>query len=286
MNAHQPTIGIAIIVFHVDGSTLQKQLDRLGKDVCVAIADNTPGERLQLQPSPNVTYIPLGKNTGIAHAQNVCIHQLIDTFHCSHIVFFDQDSEFKADYIQTIVSEYQKLEQSHPNLCLLGPKVIDKTNGEEYRSVIHKDSESHGTFAPRREIISSGSCISAQKLQDIGLMDDKLFIDYVDFELCWRAQERGYLNGITSTVTLPHKVGNRELKLPHGYKVIISAPFRYYYQYRNYLWLLRRHYVPMQWKIAKGIKLGVRLFYFPFCVKGWKEIESFMWKGIKDGIFK
>ena len=117
-------------------------------------------------------------------------------------------------------------------------------------------------------------------------MDDALFIDYVDFEYCWRAAHKGLISGITTAVNLPHKVGNNDLHFPHGYRVIISAPFRYYYQYRNHLWLCRRGYVPMQWKINTGIKQFLRIFYFPFMVKGWQNIEKNMFKGIAHGLFK
>ena len=117
-------------------------------------------------------------------------------------------------------------------------------------------------------------------------MDALLFIDYVDFEHCWRANSKGYVCGITQNVTLPHKVGNNELHFPHGYRVIISAPFRYYYQYRNWLWLCRRNYVPKQWKINTCIKFMLRIVYFPFAVNDWKLIEKYMFKGINDGLYK
>ena len=127
--------------------------------------------------------------------------------------------------------------------------------------------------------------MSVAKLRDVGSMDARLFIDFVDFEHCWRANAKGYVCGITNNVALPHKVGSRELHMPRGYRVIISAPFRYYYQYRNWLCLCRRKYVPLQWKVSKGVKFLLRPFYFPFCVRGWRSIEKFMFKGFKDGIF-
>lgn len=49
-------------------------------------------------------------------------------------------------------------------------------------------------------------------------------------------------------------------------KVAIASPFRVYYQFRNYLWLCRRDYVPRYWKRKNGMKYFVKLFYFPICV--------------------
>lgn len=277
-------IGVVIIVFHPNARLLESKLKKLGNDVAVVVVDNTPNETINIEQT-NITYIPLRENTGIANAQNVGIGNILDRG-CTHVVFFDQDSNFTEKYVRSIVDEYERISTVRKNLFLLGPTVINKTNGEEYRSVIHTDKKDDQGFVEKREIISSGSCVSVDKLNQVGVMDTRLFIDYVDFEHCWRANSKGYVCGITRNVTLSHKVGSRELHFPHGYRVIISAPFRYYYQYRNWLWLCRKGYVPRQWKINTCIKFMSRIIYFPFVVNEWKAIEKNMFKGIHDGLFK
>ena len=277
-------IGVVIIVFHPNLKLLESKLKQIGDDVAIVVVDNTPNKVIEIEQT-NVAYIPLRENTGIANAQNVGIGNLLDRG-CTHVVFFDQDSDFTENYVRSIVDEYERISTVRKNLFLLGPTVINKTNGEEYRSVIHSDKKADQGFVEKREIISSGCCVSMAKLNKVGLMDALLFIDYVDFEHCWRANSKGYVCGITQNVTLPHKVGNNELHFPHGYRVIISAPFRYYYQYRNWLWLCRKGYVPRQWKINTCIKFMSRIIYFPFVVNEWKAIEKNMFKGIHDGLFK
>lgn len=277
-------IGVVIIVFHPNARLLESKLKKLGNDVAVVVVDNTPNETINIEQA-NITYIPLYENTGIANAQNVGIGNLLERG-CTHVVFFDQDSDFTEIYVRSIVDEYERISTVRKNLFLLGPTVINKTNGEEYHSVIHSDKKADQGFIEKREIISSGSCVFVDKLNQVGVMDARLFIDYVDFEHCWRANSKGYVCGITQNVTLPHKVGNNELHFPHGYRVIISAPFRYYYQYRNWLWLCRKGYVPRQWKINTCIKFMSRIIYFPFVVNEWKSIEKNMFKGIHDGLFK
>mgnify|MGYP004656307001 FL=1 len=277
-------IGVVIVVYHPNVKQLESKLKCLGGDIAIVVVDNTPNEVIDIEQT-NVAYIPLRENTGIANAQNVGIGNLLKRG-CTHVVFFDQDSDFTEKYVRSIVDEYERISTVRENLFLLGPSVINKTNGEEYRSVIHSDKKADQGFVEKREIISSGSCVSMAKLNKVGAMDALLFIDYVDFEHCWRANSKGYVCGITQNVTLPHKVGNNELHFPHGYRVIISAPFRYYYQYRNWLWLCRKGYVPRQWKINTCIKFMSRIIYFPFVVNEWKSIEKNMFKGIHDGLFK
>lgn len=279
---YQSNIGILIVMYNPNLDTITR-IEQLASCSNGVIVDNSIIRNFDTDIVGKMLYIPLCKNTGIAHAQSIGIQEL-KKYGFEYVVFFDQDSEVVADYIVGIVDEYKRISQLHPNLFLLGPRVYDKTNGEEYHSVIHKEAKADKEFIIKREIISSGSCASLRMIDKVGMLLDEMFIDFVDFEWCWRAKAKGFICGITENVALPHKVGNRELKLLHGYKVIISAPFRYYYQYRNHLWLMRKAYVPRQWILNTGIKHLIRLFYFPFCIKGWKDLEKYMLKGICDGI--
>lgn len=284
MKTNMNNIGVVIVTFNPDVKLLTSKLTRLGNNITIAIVDNTQDETISIVQN-NVIYIPLHENTGIANAQNEGVRHLLK-HSCSHIVFFDQDSDFSEDYVIQMVYEYNRIEAMYTNLFCLGPRVINKSSGEEYRSVIHTENKADNGFIQKREIISSGSCVSVAKLKQVGLMATALFIDYVDFELCWRAEAQGYVCGITVRITLQHKVGYRELHFPKGYNVIISAPFRYFYQYRNYLWLLNKSYVPLTWKTNTGGKLLLRILYFPFIVKGWRLIEKNIFKGIYHGLFK
>ena len=221
-------------------------------------------------------------NKGIAEAQNQGLQSLFDLEDITHVVFLDQDSRMGDDYPLSIAREYERISQTQ-RLAMLGPSVDNSETGEAYKSVIHKDQMTDIGFIPRREIISSGSCTSIECLRKVGLNDSRLFIDYVDFEWCWRANSKGYVCGITPNLRISHHVGQKTISL-FGYLIIISAPGRYFYQFRNYLWLVRRKYVPLQWKIATGIKFTVRLLYFPLCIPSGVACWKYMLKGIRAGL--
>ena len=199
-------------------------------DICLILIDNTP-ERVLSISGGNVYYIPLKRNRGIAAAQNIGIQKAIEKC-CSHIVFFDQDSVIELNYISDIVAQYEHVEACIGNLFLLGPTVFNGRTGAEYKSVIHKDRVLFAEFIPRQVIISSGSCVSITKILNVGCLRERLFIDYVDFEWCWRANRMGLVSGITPSVKLRHFVGQKEFKI-FGQLVIISSPFRYFYQFRG-----------------------------------------------------
>lgn len=246
------------------------------------VMDNSP------QPSYDdhvgrMTYVFNGGNHGIGYAQNVALRRIFDEPQYEYIVFFDQDSRVETDFPARIATAYEQLRAHHANLAFLGPTVVNKSNGVAYQSVFHKDHYLSDDFIERREVISSGSCISVEALKAIGLNEERLFLDLVDCEWCWRSKSMGYVNGITPVITMDHKVGNNDYYIGK-YEIIISAPYRYYYQCRNYVWMLRRRYVPAQWKLAYGVKIFCRIFYFPFVVKTGRQCAKFMLKGLWAGI--
>ena len=227
----------------------------------------------------------MGGNKGIAEAQNVGINFITSHINAKYIVFFDQDSIVDNNYTNAICSEFERVSKNRSNLAILGPTVIRKDDGTVYAPFIRKETKDSYGFTVRREIISSGSCIPTSIIHAVGCNNPKLFIDYVDFDWCWRANSQGYICGITSKVKIYHKVGKHELHIGR-YRVIISSPKRYFYSYRNYLWLCRKKYVPRDWKIKTGIKALARLFYFPLLVRNGIEIWKYMIKGVWEGLTK
>ncbi|WP_455621467.1 glycosyltransferase [Parabacteroides sp.] len=271
---------IVVVLYHVRLSERLIGLSREDSSLLIVI-DNTPDRDLGIGDE-RLVYIPLKVNKGIAFAQNRGIEEAF-RYRCGYVVFFDQDSELPKEYVSNIVKEYERVDSLVPHLFLLGPTLMNGRTQEEYKSTIHRDKQVAEDFFQRREIISSGSCVSMEKIKVVGLNDESLFIDCVDHEWCWRAVSEGFINGVTSRVSLTHYVGQQEYRL-FNQLVIISSPIRYYYQTRNYLWLLRRSYVPLQWKINHGIKIMIYPLSFPFKVKSWRAIYTEIWRGLRDGL--
>ena len=272
-------IALIIVFYHPTKEDIASAAE-LSKYYNGIIIDNSETASLPAQIN-KMKYQCLHRNYGIAKAQNIGIQSLQDY---NYIVFLDQDSRIDKDFPAEIANEYRIIHNTY-NLAFLGPTIINKDNGQEYNSVIHKNKYLNDKFIIRKNIISSGCCTSREVLKIIGLADESLFIDNVDNEWCWRAYKYGYICGLTENIKLQHKIGNKYISI-WAFKDIISSPFRYYYQYRNYLWLTRRKYVPFQWKILIGIKSFIRLIYFPICIRNFRASYIEMLKGIKDGFKK
>ncbi|MDM8255601.1 glycosyltransferase [Phocaeicola barnesiae] len=231
--------------------------------------------------SGNFIFIHNGKNIGIAEAQNKGIEYAIEKGY-DYVVFFDQDSIADYSYIENIVNEYNRIKYYIPNIGVLGPTIINVSTGIQYKS---QKTKSHYNYKIVNCLISSGSIIEINTLKIVGFMDKRLFIDYVDFEWCWRANSKGYISIITELISLNHKVGQEDKKFL-SYPIIISSPFRYYFQYRNWLWLCKRSYVPQGYKFKSGIRKLVEFIVIPMLTNNGTLILKEMLRGIKDGIQK
>ena len=274
-----------VIVLYNPGDDEKANVTRLA-DVCGGvIVDNSPKRSFEGEDVGMMHYMPLLQNTGIAEAQNIGVSYVLEHTDATHIVFLDQDSSVPASYAEDIANAYDSIRQQFPNLAFLGPRTENKATGKEYKSVIHKDKLAAADFTLRREVISSGGCTTREVWETVGPNDSSLFIDYVDFDWCWRAKQKGFVCGITPMVTIQHMVGQKTIYLG-GHTIIVSSPTRYFYQFRNYLWLLRKNYVPLQWKINKGIKHLTQFIYFPILIKTGFACWKNMVKGLYAGLSK
>lgn len=277
-------VGIIIVLYYPTENQIKNKL-LIAENHFIIFVDNTPDN--SQNPSPyyynneNISYIPLGKNKGIAAAQNVGIREA-RLKNIKTIIFFDQDSEVSAELIDKLLLEYERLIKIHGDKVILGPNIYNERGKKLYK-------QSKGTvidgFKKVDSLISTGTTVNLMALEEVGGMKAELFIDSVDFEWCLRAQTKGYKCYQTQKVSLPHTVGRKSINFL-GYPFIISNPVRYYYIYRNYLWLCHNYYVPSVWKRKTGIRrfveaIMVPIFTFPHSYKYLKHIFRGIIAGIK-----
>lgn len=251
-----------------------RKFEELSRCISVVVVDNSSTE----YALEGCHYIPLGENKGIAAAQNVGIrYARLQGY--KYVLLLDQDSTIDKSFIENIYNDYILLKEEDSKVGYIGPIFIDRDSNQEYKNYSDKSS----VYTKTSEIIASGSFISMITLEAVGLMDESLFIDLVDFEWCWRAVSKGYTGYMTRNVKMIHSIGN-EYHNWHGFVLGISAPFRYYYIYRNTLWLSKRNYVPSRWKIKSIIRGILDMFLVPVFSKQGGACLKNMFKGIKDGL--
>ena len=132
--------------------------------------------------------------------------------------------------------------------------------------------------------IASGMIINLSLLQEIGMMNEDLFIDWVDLEWCWKARYYNKRIVCCRNLTIHHKLGDTARNI--GYrKVSIRSWVRNYYITRNSFYLaLHTKYLR---KISKFI-LFIKSFryilgYTVLCKEHIRNLKYTL-LGMHDGI--
>lgn len=284
-------VGTVIVLYNPDLDCLKLSLINLQLQVSnIVLIDNSIDNLNTLEflnefDSNIIRYIPLNKNTGIAAAQNIGISFFIEK-KMDFCLIMDQDSIISNNMISQLIEDFIILKSKNINLAIIGPTPINKETKKEYSPRIRKNKpffKDNTHLVKVNELISSGSLIKIENLKDIGLMDEKLFIDGVDHEWCWRAISKGYFCAMSKKAILYHMLGEGDKKI-FGIQIAISSSFRVYYQYRNYFYLLKKNYVPIYWKFINAIKYSIKFFYYPIFVFPRKLYMKNIIKGIYHGI--
>lgn len=278
-----------MVLYHPEKELLKKNIDAILPQVeKLYIVDNTPANSPQGATSPltfdkeKIRYFGLGINRGIAMAQNIGIeHAIYDG--AEMIYFLDQDSISPNDIIKRLTGLYDELTAKGVKVGSLGALPINRATGEPYIQTTPSAEGIEG-ITEVKELISSGSIIPRSVILDIGGMREELFIDGVDHEWCWRgAGLKGYRFFVDNNSRLSHQLGRGDRQLGWR-KVAIPSPIRTYYLYRNIFILNRLGYVPKSFKVKNGIKLALKIFYYPIFISPRLQYAKYIFKGIKDGL--
>ncbi|MFH0264229.1 glycosyltransferase family 2 protein [Vibrio rumoiensis] len=238
-----------------------------------------------------VKLICLDDNLGIAEAQNIGIKYLpIDDDEL--VVFFDQDSSIGDDYLKQVEESYQKLERDYGRSLVLGPRFYNRVSKFEYpvirlnklglRQKLLPSQYSHPTEASC--IISSGMTVKKDTINRIGLMDESLFIDYVDTEWCLRARKLGYPILVDPKLVMEHEIGTNNFKF-FRWRVPVHSATRRYYRIRNSFFLLKYSHVPKLTSLREIVfSIMHQVFLVIFTEEKMGHFKSLL-RGMRDGLF-
>ena len=199
----------------------------------------------------NSEFIILGENIGLAKALNIGIKSAMNDSSCNYIALFDQDSILLKTESITEISKYF-LMYSKLKIALIGHNNVDiklkNVTQLQVKSIVEVD-----------DIITSGSVIPCEVLREVGLMDENLFIDYIDYEWCLRAKFMGYKIYKSNNYFIEHNLGDEFINFIGFKKPLHNNQMRKFYIIRNNLILMLRNYIPLSWKIKHFIKLCYRV---------------------------
>ena len=282
-------IAAIIVSYNPDIELLRSNIDAISCSLdFVIVFDNHSDNRDDIISlceefkNSRIMVILSDENVGISKAINLSEDTLPDEY--DWFLTLDQDSICP----ENIISEYRGY-ISLPGVAMMSP-VIQLPNGRQAQA-----RSCCADFEYVSKCITSACLVKREAFREVGKMDEQLFIDNVDHDLCKRFLIGGYKIIRCNNVTLFHNMGSSTpvpfFKTMHKYigtKVVYQtySPFRIYFIIRNSIYCLRKfrkyyssaerwYYIKlMVWHVtAKSLVVGDK--------RG--KIVSAIVNGVKDG---
>lgn len=286
----------AVLVTHRPELTvLAEQMAALAPQVGhVVVVDNAspdPGFRDFCAGHPEMQLLALSENRGLAHALNTGIERARSLAGTSCVLLMDQDSVPAPGMVRELAAALAKL-ATHGKVAAVGPCFRDVRESAEapfvrIRFPFNRKLHCDGRCTEIRcdFLISSGCLIPLAVLDDIGGMDDALFIDNVDLEWCFRAADAGYALYGVCAAGLGHRLGDARLRIPGlPREVVVHTPRRLFYMMRNRVLLYRRAYTPRRWIAQDVPRLLVKFLLFALLIAPRRKNARCMLAGLRAGI--
>jgi len=233
--------------------------------------------RLLAEQFGNVVLNQLFENVGIARAQNLGL-ELAKNQGCDFFIEMDQDSKLPEGYVSALLRHFLDLDKGRGVVGGIGPIATKKDTSDVYTNV------DRGSACVEVEYtLSSGFLMPLHAVEKVGPKNEDLFIDFVDWEWCWRSREQGLRVYVDTTLEIIHMLGDGHKRVL-GLNIGIPSPIRHYYQFRNFLYLLRKRYVPWRWKAKYLLIMTLKPFAYLALLDRKAVRLRYVGKGIKDGI--
>jgi len=238
----------------------------------------------------NKSYVAIenSENLGIAIALNLGIKHLINSG-CSYFFLLDQDSLVPQGIVSSLRNAFVCLNKDHGNIAAIGPAYFNSRLGKNAPfiqfgklSIRKLSAEPDTPIVPTHFLISSGTLISLEAITNVGMMEDGLFIDYVDTEWCLRAISKGYKLYGLSTVRMEHSLGDDPVVFLSK-KMPMHSPLRHYYIARNALHLIKRSYIPANRRFIVLISMLKTFFFYSLVPRNRLAHFKMMCRGFYDG---
>lgn len=230
-------ISCIIVTYHPDIEKLETCINSIYNQVdSVILVNNDKKFFYSNETRNNLIVINLGDNLGIAYAQNVGIRRAME-LNSDYVLLSDQDTEYPDNY----VNQFNPFFTNFTECVLFAPRFFNLIKNSYSEIMIGKFNYIEEADDPVyiEHAIASGSIIKTSCFSEIGMMDEKLFIDYVDFEWCWRARAKGYKLLCIPSVIITHQLGDKQ-RVVFGRKVTERSDMRYYYMIRNGIYLSKK----------------------------------------------
>lgn len=258
------------------------------------IVDNTPISKSNkfsvIENNKNFLIIKNNNNLGLSFGLNQGIKKA-KSLGFSFVALFDQDSEIDSKFNDQMVkninsmSNISKYAVFSPLCFDMNRKKILNLNKINLLSVRRDKASFVNKVYEQDYVITSGSYIPIKMFKINGLMDDKLFINYIDIIWCLKARSNKYNIASFTNCKINHFIGDYSIKV-FGTIYPIHKPIRIYYTLRNSVYCYSLDYLSFSWKLIDFYRNILRIFFYLIFVKNRLTYFRYIIKGYYHGLIK
>lgn len=244
-----------IVTYNPDLQRLQENIEAVSKQVSeVVLFDNGSynfNKIKKLENEYRLKVLASATNKGIAFALNKLAEYSLKKG-ATWLLTLDGDSVIYPN----LISMYQKY--------IYLPNVGQLTCKRRDRNIKLDDSLRNDTDSEFQEVkyaITSASLINLNALKKCGGFDEKLFIDWVDNEICCALRKQGYKTYEINYTGLLQEMGHASKKRFFNrvfYRPNYS-PIRYYYNARNSIYVARMY--PSEERILSRVNNQLKVIF-------------------------
>jgi rhamnosyltransferase len=229
-----------IITFHPSDQMLHAVAEVLAQVDGLVVVDN--GSNVDELHPLRVSSQSLGfhlientENLGIAEALNQGV-RWSKRKNYSWVILFDQDSRITDGFVTQMFAAWE----SHPDrerVVSIHPRYVDPDTGIE--PVVRRARDGGPVLS-----MTSGALMPTWIFDRIGVFASEYFIDWVDFEYCFRIRAAGYLIADSRQAVLLHRAGHPQSLsfLGFSFRPTHHSAMRRYYLSRNRIAVYRKYF--------------------------------------------
>ncbi|MFN4278985.1 glycosyltransferase family 2 protein [Thermosynechococcus sp.] len=187
------------------------------------------------------------QNIGVAGGLAIGIQYAIQK-KFDFIWLFDQDSTAHENSLEVLISFYENY-TNKPEIGILCCVAEDRETGQADFGFIYGDyhfcRQTINSSNPIYEcdaVITSGTLLNCHAAKEVGLPNESLFIDAVDFDYCMKLRKKKYKIFIIYNAKINHRFCNsKRIRFFDKRKIIyLYSSLRYFYVHRNHTYLETR----------------------------------------------
>lgn len=239
--------GVEILRQHLD--SLRQQTHKLDEIIVVDNASTDDTRHLLATEYPGVTVLPLEENSGMAGGLSAGLAYAVREKKYDWTWLFDQDSVPAPDALERLVLAFDQ-SSNETNIAILAPRCFHSDSQMEYPGLrwrgsrfvpIHASPDTPTRFVDM--VITSGSLMQRQAIEEVGPPRKDFFMDFVDYEHCLRLRRHGFRIAVVGDSIVHHAIGSPTTFSIAGRTKLWAdhAPWREYYMTRNEIFTIWKY---------------------------------------------